>query len=161
MYYKWTTIFWLVANILIYMDDVIIHTSHKFLNLGIRLLKNVWGNVSIVFKNMYFIVAPNKSKCMIFQGRRITVIHNILLLGTAILYMISKTYLVYRCLRFALYLLKSFASKTIEIEKLHYNSAWKNGWYSRTFISKYFSSLYKGSSEFYSLMPFSKNLCIV
>lgn len=59
------------------MDDIIVYTSRRSLDLDIKLLNNDLENISVALKNMYFAVAPNKSKFTVITRRRITMMLNI------------------------------------------------------------------------------------
>jgi len=72
------------VNILLYADDISVYTLHKILNVGIERLNAAFTIIARVFDDLYFTLAPSKSKCMIFSKRRIMELHIFALQGTEI-----------------------------------------------------------------------------
>jgi len=59
------------VNIFLYANDVLVYTSDKILNIGIECLNAVLTIIDRIFNELFFSLAPSKSKCMFFSKCRI------------------------------------------------------------------------------------------
>lgn len=64
------------SNILIYADGIVVFTYNRYLDEVIRVQNIVLSSISTILNNLFFSLASNKSKTMIFTRRRVEEIPN-------------------------------------------------------------------------------------